>query len=288
MYAYFSHHKCGTAWVENIIRNTCQLLGLRLKVCVLPKKFPNNWEDPEFIQINFYRRLPENWRGIDFFCHTNAERGLLEEMKRLDYRAFHVIRDPRDILVSGYFSHKISHIYSPLINPWMFEHRQRLNQVSKEEGLSLEMDYCEVFFERIANWDYSNPQIYEIRYEVLTKNSYNDFCKIFDFLGFHITDASTLLDPSIYRVPVNTALRYLGFKTSNNIIPKTMFKYILHRNSFEVKSERKKGIEDQSSHYRKGVPGDWKNHLNGKNKNKFKERYGQLLIDLDYEKDFDW
>jgi hypothetical protein len=288
MYAYFSHHKCATAWAENIIRNICQLLGLRLEVLWRPEKLPNNWENTEFFRNRNIRCAPEDWQGIDFFFHTNAERSLIEKLRDVDYRGVHVIRDPRDILVSGYFSHLKSHVSSPDVNPWMIEHRQRLKKVSKEDGLSLEIDYCETFFERLATWDFSNPRIYETRFEVLTANAFDEFRKIFDFVGLPITNISVLFDLSLLRVPLRTALQRFGFKTANNEIPQIVFKYILHRNSFKSKASRKKGTEDRSSHYRKGVQGDWVNHLKGKNKDKFKERYGQLLIDLGYTQDFNW
>jgi len=40
--------------------------------------------------------------------------------------------------------------------------------------------------------------------------------------------------------------------------------------------------------FRKGIIGDWKNHFTPAHKQAFKEVAGQLLIDLGYEKDFNW
>ena len=40
--------------------------------------------------------------------------------------------------------------------------------------------------------------------------------------------------------------------------------------------------------FRKGQIGDWKNHLKEHHKKAFKEVAGQLLIDLGYERDFNW
>lgn len=40
--------------------------------------------------------------------------------------------------------------------------------------------------------------------------------------------------------------------------------------------------------FRKGVAGEWKAHFNEEHKRIFKNIAGQLLIDLGYEKDFNW
>jgi hypothetical protein len=40
--------------------------------------------------------------------------------------------------------------------------------------------------------------------------------------------------------------------------------------------------------FRKGQIGEWRTHFTAEHKKRVKELIGQLLIDLDYEKDFDW
>jgi hypothetical protein len=59
--------------------------------------------------------------------------------------------------------------------------------------------------------------------------------------------------------------------------------------SFERFSKgRKRGEEDSSSFFRKGVAGDWKNVFTEEDKRVFKEEAGELLVKLGYEKDNDW
>jgi len=49
------------------------------------------------------------------------------------------------------------------------------------------------------------------------------------------------------------------------------------------------GIFDQeAATFRKGMIGDWQNHFTSEHTRAFKEVAGQLLIELGYEKDFDW
>jgi lipopolysaccharide transport system ATP-binding protein len=59
-------------------------------------------------------------------------------------------------------------------------------------------------------------------------------------------------------------------------------------NSFKNRAGRKPGEEDVTSHYRKGVSGDWQNHFTDNIKAAFKEKFGQILIDTGYEKDMNW
>ena len=59
--------------------------------------------------------------------------------------------------------------------------------------------------------------------------------------------------------------------------------------SFERLAEgRKRGQEDPSSFFRKGIVGDWKNVFTEKDKLVFKEVAGDLLVELGYEKDDSW
>ncbi len=51
---------------------------------------------------------------------------------------------------------------------------------------------------------------------------------------------------------------------------------------------RKQGQEDKNSFYRKGVRGDWRNHLTESDQALFKSLAGDLLIRLGYEKDHNW
>jgi lipopolysaccharide transport system ATP-binding protein len=50
---------------------------------------------------------------------------------------------------------------------------------------------------------------------------------------------------------------------------------------------RQRGQEDSTAHERKGIAGDWRNYFSDRIKRTFKERYGELLIATNYEKDLD-
>jgi Sulfotransferase family len=63
---------------------------------------------------------------------------------------------------------------------------------------------------------------------------------------------------------------------------------MLRRSSFKFTTGRDNGREQSSSFYRKGIARDWVNHFSEADKKVFKELAGDLLIDLGYEKNFDW
>jgi len=59
--------------------------------------------------------------------------------------------------------------------------------------------------------------------------------------------------------------------------------------SFEKLSKgRRRGEEDATSFFRKGIAGDWRNAFTEADRRAFKEVAGDLLIELGYEKDHDW
>lgn len=64
----------------------------------------------------------------------------------------------------------------------------------------------------------------------------------------------------------------------------SMLQNILERKSFKnLSGGRRRGQENAKSHYRKGVPGDWTNHLNDEHVRVFRQHYGDLLMKLGYE-----
>jgi hypothetical protein len=58
---------------------------------------------------------------------------------------------------------------------------------------------------------------------------------------------------------------------------------------FEAQTRgRNQGIEDVTSHYRKGVAGDWGHYFTSAHAETFADRFGDLLIKLGYEEDHSW
>ena len=116
--AYFGHHKCATSWINSIIRIVCVDLDLRF----------TNVHDLSELEKGLDVFVREN--NTDFLSFTSANMRFLRDLDH--FVGFHVIRDPRDIVVSAYFSHLYSH---PITKGWpaLVEHRARLQKASQEE-----------------------------------------------------------------------------------------------------------------------------------------------------------
>jgi hypothetical protein len=222
--------------------------------------------------------------GAGFVSCIKADRGQAEALAA--ERAFHVIRDPRDIVVSGYFSHLASHPTDGL--PELAAHREHLQAVPKEEGLVLEMEFSRRSLLDMAEWDYGRPEILELKLEDLAARPYDGFVRIFQHLEL-LSDE----EPSSGRELVTVSLRRLlnrlssrrGLGSLRRPMPATgeIVLGATYGNRFEAKTRgRRAGAEDTSSHYRKGVAGDWINHLSPAVADAFEERFPGLVERLGY------
>jgi hypothetical protein len=284
--AYFGHHKAGSSSIISILDDVCD------EICLRRSGYQNGAYDVQKTPGYDLKKFVEE-NKVDFASYRNAD---YDHVKNLtNYRGFHVIRDPRDILVSAYFSH----LYSHTTKNWgdLIAHREELQKLSKEEGLLAEMEFSSVNFEKMYNWNYSLPNVLELKMEDLFQDSQTQFAKIFDFLGIlessnYHKDQNIQLNTELIKTINRIHLKTKGLfpiKFSKNKISSKNLKKIIHQNSFSKKAKgRKKGQEDTKNHYRKGVHGDWKNHFNSRHILTFKDNYNDLIVKLGYESNPDW
>jgi hypothetical protein len=254
--AYFGHHKAASTWIKDIVQDACAQLGLRWVYVHSPKQYESGLKD-----------LVER-QQVDFLIHANAQLDHAKEiLGRL--RGFHVVRDPRDMAVSAYFSHLNSHPTDEF--PMLVRDRAKLKETTKEEGLLLELSRPYVYG-AMSRWDYSLPNVLELRMEDMILDPQESFVRVFAFLG--LVDGRPDSWPGGASLPKLTVVQVAE---------------IVERNDFANKSGgRKPGEEDVQSHYRKGVPGDWRNHFTDKHKDYVKKNLNGLLVKLGYERDDRW
>lgn len=276
MFAYFGHHKCGTRWILAILRHACRELGLGVVEV----------HNAALVKPDLAGFVQEH--RVAFLAYTNAD--YAEARSLPDFRGFHVIRDPRDIVVSAYFSHLYSH---PVPDDWpqLGDIRRTLQALDKDEGLLRQIELCDHEFRCLAEWPYGLPGVLELRMEDVTVNPYGSMLEVFSFLG--LLDDSPF-DSRRLRHLLATAVRGLVGASNGELarlprIPAERLLGIVHANDFSRKSGgRRPGEEDPRSHYRKGVAGDWRNHFTPRHIEAFKERYNELLLKLGYETTPDW
>ncbi len=276
---FFGHHKCGTQWVQGILREIANEMGLVYAHAYNAEIF--NYDLEEFIKR----------KKLNIFSYTNAQYQYVKDLNH--FRGFHVIRDPRDIVVSAYYSHLYSH---PVDNSdHLKKEREILQKMSKDEGLIQEMEFNRRVFDDMESWNYNQDHVMEIKLEELSRDSYGTFVDIFRFLGIVSESRPT------YQERWNHLLAITSRKTQekffkNAIVNVSLTKIpyetalgIIYENRFQKKTKgRTIGTEDVKSHYRKGVAGDWKNHFKAEHIESFKEKYSNLLVKLGYEKDDNW
>lgn len=243
MLGYFSHHKCGTVWVASIVEEVSTAAGLVTARHDTDSRFEGD--------IVSWRKT----HPFDFWSYTNADYTFV---RGVALKGFHVVRDPRDLIVSAYFSHLFSH---PDQNwPRLRHYRRFIQTLSEEEGLLREMEFSATVMADMLVWDDNPPGIRLVHFEDLAASPAAFFCEIFEDLG--------LLPDRVSEWTVRE---------------------IVERYSFErMSGGRKKGQEDPRHHFRRGTPGDWRNHFTARHTEYFKSLYDPLLLKLGYEADADW
>ncbi len=109
----------------------------------------------------------------------------------------------------------------------------------------------------MADWDYSNPQVYEMRYEDLILDEQRYFAEMFRHYGF-----------------------------SDEAVSKSC--HIAEKYSFKKMTGGKTATSTSNSHLRSGKAGEWRKHFKQSHVKIFKKLYPGVLQKLGYEPNDDW
>ena len=253
---FFGHHKCGTTTIQLVLKCVCEALGLRYQSYHSPLQFDGDL--PRCIRDD----------AIDVVAHVNAFYDHVAPIE--DLVGFHVVRDPRDLVVSGYFSHLYSHPTEGW--PALSAHRKALESVSKSEGILLEIDFESKVLNNIRFWNYSDPRIQELRFETMALDPDRFWRGLFDALFPRVEEGGQVT-----------------YQVLNRDLQLDRLLDCVRSHSFErLAGQRQVGEEDPKHHYRKGLPGDWRNHFGRREAEYFAKHHADLLVTLGYEKDDAW
>jgi hypothetical protein len=227
------HHKCGTNWMSSIFR---ELAG---RMCV------------PFLEGDQPR--PLDAAGVFFQDKSRFDfRGLPE-----GFRGVHMIRDPRDVVISACFYHQTSG------EAWLHIKRRRFGGLTYQEKLNsypsiddrlfFEMEHSSLITIReIWGWNYANPDFLELRYEDLVVDTeLKLFERLFEFL----------------RLPRGMSGQALDIARRNSLFSG--------------------GVSD-TAHIRSGQPRQWPGFFKAQHSERFLQLFGKCLIDLGYEADHQW
>jgi hypothetical protein len=227
-----SHHKCATNWIRNIARVMEQEGLVRATTISGKDKSRTDLKDCSAPTI---------------LLNVNAFRNSMKDIKLDQQPTVHFIRDPRDALVSNYWSWRGSH---QINSDKILKFREAAQALSVEDGMLLLLNEFPMG-RQLETWpaEYWNL-VKQIRYENLLENFTETFRSIFAPAGIHV-DVETL----------------------TRIEKKT---------SFETMTGRRLGEESVEHHYRKGVAGDWEKYFTPALTSAFQDRYGWLGSRLGY------
>lgn len=177
-----SYHKCLTVYYGSVVG------VLYNKVLPLSKGYKH-----------FKSRLDDFYSEYGSYKLASLNNQSLDLDRLGDFRITRFIRDPRDLVVSGYFYHRRGgEEWCNRVNPneedWEYvnghvpecippDHSfsSYLQNASQEEGLMAEIDFRKRHFDSMVNWPLEHPAIKVIRYEDLIGNEEEVFRDIFTF-----------------------------------------------------------------------------------------------------------
>ena len=187
-----SYHKCLTVYYHRImdaVFNRCLPWG---------RGYRHFNSDLEAFYRDFrnHRVASVNNRFLDF-----------ERLGR--FRISRFVRDPRDLVVSGYFYHRRgaedwTTVKSPTADDWYFANgrvpeglrqsgssfAEYLQSLPVEDGLLAELEFRTLHFESMARWPVEHPDIVTYRYEDMLGNELSVFRDLFDFYGLSFVERS--------------------------------------------------------------------------------------------------
>jgi hypothetical protein len=227
-----THHKCGTVWMKDIFSAVCDHLSLVFYMGEqqhLPRRYDLFFQDHSRFRVSSL---------------VGAHRGL------------HLIRDPRDLLISGAFYHE-----RDTGEPWLtapdpqfqgLSYQQMLAGLpSLEEKIRFEMLHIGgATIRDMLAWDYGCPQFYEAKYEDLIDDvEVRQFRDIFTFLGYPEDQMDALLQ-----------IAFNGSLFSGRV----------------------------NGHVRSGQPRQWQSCFTKPLHRQFLEHFGDALVRLGYEQNDQW
>ena len=193
----FGYHKCGTKLLTKIFLQLSIKYGWKFKSV-----------------SGFSHDIPS--ADVVHFIHSQVDFSKLPKK----YIGIHMVRDPRDVIISGYLYHKrtteewcinknfdtnnnikypqVPHSQMYRSREWMVRYleslggrsyQENINDIDQEDAILFEMDhYAKWTVEDMLKWDYNNSNCIELKFENLMNNFDQEVESIFKHCNFNIKE----------------------------------------------------------------------------------------------------
>lgn len=255
---HLSYHKCLTYYYTRVMKRLRKEFGVHYRSCA---------SDAELFNA---QALTVAGKRILMLSDSDA----VAWTKLPPYKGSHFIRDPRDLIVSGYHYHLWTkeawtrtpnfgwqHFIAmpafqyiepdPAKYPTTQSYQEYLNSLDPESGMLLELLWRTSHFEQMQRWNYRNPNILEMRYEDIVGNERAAFECLFTHYGFH---------------------------------PRLRERALEVVDEFSIKNQPR----GERDHLRNGEARQWDTEFTPRVRDLFKQRYPELLVQLGYERSANW
>lgn len=244
MIVHCSHHKTGTVLFRDILSDMAKHFAYRMFFFRRKKHGPEFYErtgQPGLLCLD----------ASSYIDLTSCKEGCILS---------HMVRDPREILVSAYNYHLVTDeawCIRPVRKYGGKSYQEYLRSLPKEEGISAELQRLgEKAFPTMSNWNYDDPRVLELRFEEITRDFDGLFERVFRFYGFTGTQLHECME---------IARRHDLKKSGGSRVVDN--KHVTNKNFAEER---------------------WRSELSDAHKAEFKRQWGHLLIKLGYERDTQW
>ncbi|HOI94191.1 MAG TPA: sulfotransferase domain-containing protein [Syntrophobacter fumaroxidans] len=241
-------HKTGSQWIISLLTDLTTYRYSGLGHFEYQSVFYDGYDPRRMTERNFSEPFPVRTIVSPLYIDYHNYRNIPKSGK---HKAFYVIRDPRDVLVSWYHSARYSHIPIGEI-PAL---RRTLAGLSLVDGILYSIDHLEDFgmFSAMRSWADNagnDPNVRMVRYEDLATNRLEVFVELFHYLD----------------IP----------------IPDHLLSGLIDAYNFKRLSGREQGVENRESHIRSGKQGSWKKYFEPNVESRFYDVTGDLVQRLGY------
>ncbi len=269
--AFCSHHKCATKWFLRYFRFGCRRLGWTLEnIDNQSRRFEG---DPKIFCAA---------RKVDFLFYSNA---LYEDVATMGIPIVHLVRDPRDILVSGYHSHRDSHETDHW--PELMDYRKQLRACNETQGLRLELDFSEQFLRPMDGWPLDHGSLATFYYEDFASRPFDTVVAMLDHFQI-IGDRGEVAPPlfSSLNGLISYGLQRARIASASPIRRKRIAASEWLGEAYDIRFSRLKAATGSTGgpqgHYRTGGHGQWRASLQGDLLDAFEMKYGHLVEQYGY------